>query len=57
MAILAGRAGDLHFISETIEVTATNLSKHPFKVLIGTDILKSCTLHYNGADEHFTLSY
>ena len=57
IAILAGRAGDLHFISETIQVTATDLSQQGFQALIGTDILKSCILHYNGADEHFTLAY
>jgi len=30
IAILAGRSGDLHFISETIQVTATDLSAHGF---------------------------
>jgi hypothetical protein len=57
IAILAGRPGDLHFISDTIQVTATELTPQGFQVLIGRDILKSCILHYNGADEYFTVSY
>ncbi len=57
IAILAGRTGDLHFISETIQVTATDLSVHGFQVLIGTDILRKCILHYNGADSLFTVCY
>jgi hypothetical protein len=57
IAILAGRPGDLHFISNTIQVTATELTPQGFQVLIGRDILKSCILHYNGADEYFTVSY
>jgi hypothetical protein len=57
IAIIAGRAGDLHFISETIQVTATDLSPQGFQTLIGTDVLRSCILHYNGADGHFTLAY
>lgn len=57
IAIPAGRPGDLHFISETIQVTATDLSVQGLQALIGRDILKSCILHYNGADELFTISY
>jgi len=57
IAILAGRPGDLHFISETIQVTATDLTVQGLQALIGRDILKRCILHYNGADEHFTISY
>lgn len=57
IAILAGRTGDLHFISETIQVTATDLLVHGFQALIGTDILKSCILQYNGADGLFTVCY
>jgi predicted aspartyl protease len=57
IAILAGRTGDLHFISETIQVTATDLAVHGFQALIGTDILKKCILHYNGADGLFTVCY
>src|SRR5579863_126674 len=57
IAINASRPGDLHFISETIQVTATDLSVHGFHALIGTDILKSCILHYNGADGMFTVCY
>jgi hypothetical protein len=59
IAILAGRSGDQHFLSETIQVTATNLVAQGFcyHVLLGRDILKNCILHYNGADAVFTLSY
>ncbi|MGD0183195.1 MAG: retropepsin-like aspartic protease [Terriglobales bacterium] len=57
IAIIAGRVGDLHFISETIQVTATDLTPQGFQVLIGTDILAKFILHYNGADGMFTLSY
>jgi predicted aspartyl protease len=57
IAILAGRAGDLHFISETIQVTATDLTAQGIDALIGRDILKSCIFNYNGADGFFTLSY
>lgn len=57
IGILAGREGDVHFISETVQVTATGLESHGFQALIGTDILKRCILHYNGADGLFTLAY
>lgn len=57
IAILAGRPGDLHFISDTVQVTATDLTVFGIDVLIGTDILKSCVLYYNGADGLFTLAY
>ncbi len=57
IAILAGRAEDLHFISETLQVTAADLTAQGIQVLIGRDILKSCTLFYNGAASTFTLSY
>lgn len=55
--ILAGRVGDLHFVSETVQVVATELAAQGFQALIGTDILKSCILLYNGADGHFTVAY
>jgi len=57
IAILAGRKGDLHFISETVQVTGSDLTQFGFGALIGTDILKKCVFHYNGADGHFTLAY
>lgn len=57
IAILAGRPGDLHFISETVQVTSTELTAQGFQVLIGRDILKSCILYFNGADAVFSLSY
>lgn len=57
IAILAGRPEDVHFISDTIQVTATGLFSHGFSVLIGTDILKSCIFQYNGADKLFTIAY
>lgn len=57
IGIYAARPGDLHHISDTIRVTATDLSSRPFKALIGTDVLSKCILHYNGADALFTLAY
>ncbi len=57
IGIYAARQGDLHFVSETIQVTATHLTGRGFQALIGTDVLKKCILHYNGADEFFTLAY
>jgi hypothetical protein len=57
IAILAGRPGDLHFISETIQVTSTDLTAQGLQVLIGRDILKSCILHFNGSDSVFSLCY
>jgi hypothetical protein len=57
IGILAAREGDLHFISETIQVAATPLEAQGFQALIGTDVLRKCILHYNGADGFFTLAY
>jgi hypothetical protein len=56
VAILAARTGDAHFISDTIQVTASVLSGG-IQALIGTDILKSCILTYNGADQCFTVAW
>jgi hypothetical protein len=56
IGIFAARAGDLHFISETVQVTASILS-NGVHALIGTDILKQCILTYNGADDCFTLAW
>jgi predicted aspartyl protease len=57
LAILSGRPGDLHFISETVQITASTLSVQGIQALIGRDVLSRCTLFYNGADSFFTLSY
>lgn len=57
VAIPSGRPGDLHFISETVQVIACSLAVQSIQALIGRDILSHCTLFYNGADGFFTLSY
>lgn len=57
IAILAGRPGDMHFISDTLQVASTDLVAQGFQALIGTDVLQRCILHYNGADGLFTLCY
>jgi hypothetical protein len=56
IAIFAARAGDLHFISDTVQVTSSALGGN-VHALIGTDILKDCILTYNGADDCFTLAW
>jgi hypothetical protein len=56
LGIYAGRPGDTHFISDTTQVTASILA-NGVQALIGTDILKSCILTYNGADDCFTLAW
>lgn len=56
IGIYAGRPGDLHFISDTVQVTGSELKHHGFNALIGTDILRKCILYYNG-DGYFSLSY
>lgn len=56
IGIFAARPRDLHFISDTIQVTASILG-NGVQALIGTDILKSCILTYNGSDECFTLAW
>ena len=56
IGIFAGRDGDSHFISDTIQVTACILT-NGVQALIGTDILKSCILTLNGADDCFTLAW
>lgn len=57
VAILAGRTGDLHFISDTIRVTSSGLAGLGLQALIGTDILNKCIFTYNGSDSCFTLAY
>lgn len=57
IGIYAGRPGDLHFISDTIQVTSTVMTGQSIQALIGTDILKSCIFIYNGADGFYTLAH
>ncbi|HOW39511.1 MAG TPA: retropepsin-like aspartic protease [Bacteroidales bacterium] len=38
-----------------VQVLEAKLEKQPYKVLIGRDILKTCTFIYNGWDNSFTL--
>ncbi len=57
IGIYAGRPGDLHFISDTIQVTAPVLAPQGIQALIGRDILSSCILTYNGADGFYFLAY
>lgn len=56
IGIFAGRIGDSPFISDTIQVTSSILG-NGVQALIGTDILRSCILTYNGADDCFTLAW
>lgn len=56
VAILAGRSGDAHFISDTIQVIASDLGGG-IQALIGTDILNKCIFTFNGADDCFTVSW
>lgn len=56
IGVFAGRPGDVHYISDTVQVTASVLSSG-IQALIGTDILKKCILTYNGADDCFTLAW
>jgi hypothetical protein len=56
IGIFAARSSDLPFVSDTIQVTASILPGG-VQALIGTDILKSCILTYNGSDECFTLAW
>jgi hypothetical protein len=58
VGIFAGRPGDLHFISDTVQVMASDLYVgQEIHMLIGRDILARCILNYNGADGIFTLAY
>lgn len=56
IAILAGRKGDSHFISDTVQVTASKIGGG-VQALIGTDILNRCIFTYNGADECYTIAW
>jgi hypothetical protein len=56
IGIYAARAGDTPFVSDTIQVTASIL-QNGIQALIGTDVLKSCILTFNGADDCFTLAW
>lgn len=39
----------------TVQVLEAKLEKQPYKVLIGRDVLRNCTLIYNGWDNSYTL--
>jgi hypothetical protein len=39
------------------QTPCSNLSKQPFQVLIGRDVLAHCTFFYNGLDNSFVLHY
>jgi len=41
----------------SVQSPCADLSKQPFQVLIGRDILSRCTLFYNGLDNSFTLHH
>ena len=56
IAIIAGRPGDTHFISDTIQVTASILG-NGVQALLGTDILNRCIFTFNGADGCFTVAW
>ena len=56
IGIFAARPGDSHFVSETVQVTASVLTGG-VQALIGTDILRRCILTYNGADDCFSLAW
>jgi hypothetical protein len=57
IGIYAGRAGDIQFLPETMQVTSTVLANQGIQALLGRDLLKSCMLHYNGADGFYSLAY
>jgi len=58
IGIFAGRPGDLHYISESIQVTASDLfAGQGIHALIGRDVFANCIFHYNGANETFTFAY
>jgi predicted aspartyl protease len=57
VGIPSARPGDLHFISDTVQIIASSLAVQGIQALIGRDILSHCTMFYNGADGFFTLSY
>jgi hypothetical protein len=58
IGIFAGRPGDLHFVSSTVQVMASDLfAGQGIHMLIGRDILTQCIFTYNGGDEIFTLAY
>jgi hypothetical protein len=38
-----------------IEITGVDLENQPYDALIGRDILKSCTLIYNGVEDSYQL--
>ena len=38
-----------------VQVLEAKLDKQPYKVLLGRDVLRTCTLIYNGWDNSYTL--
>lgn len=38
-----------------VQVLEARLEKQPYKVLLGRDVLKTCTLVYNGWDNSYTV--
>lgn len=40
-----------------VQAPCADLSKQPYQVLIGRDVLRFCTLFYNGNDNSFTISF
>jgi len=40
-----------------LQAPCANLTKQPYNVLIGRDVLSRCTLFYNGPDNSFTLHF
>jgi predicted aspartyl protease len=41
----------------TVQSPCADLTKQPFQILLGRDILSKCTLFYNGFDNSFTLHH
>jgi len=44
-------------IAITVQVLEAKLEKQPYKVLVGRDVLKNCTLVYNGWENSYDLHY
>lgn len=58
IGIFAGRQGDLHYLSETLQVMSSDLfAGQGIHVLMGRDILAHCFFAFNGADGLFTLAF
>ncbi len=58
IGIFAGREGDLHYVSDALQITASDLYEgQRIHALIGRDVLSKCIFQYNGADGQFMLAY